>query len=433
MNIAEIIGKLRDGGALAREDIRFIVKGITDGSANDAQIGAFAMAVLWRGLPGELGVELALAMRDSGEVLAWDLDGPIVDKHSTGGIGDCVSLALAPILAAAGCYVPMISGRGLGHTGGTLDKLEAISGLTTALSPEAMQAQLNATGCVIASASENLAPADKRLYAIRDISGTVPSIDLITASILSKKLAAGLEYLIMDVKCGRGAFMKTQRDARALARRLVEVGNQAGCKTSALLSAMDVPLCGAAGNALEVLEITRILRGEAMDTRLYAITRALIAGLLKASGAKRGDDIHEYIDGLIRSGAAMERFEAMTRAQGGPGDVTAIEASLPKARLTHEIKAGEDGEFAGFDAYEIGMIVVGLGGGRVKPGDDIDHAVGVSHIAKPGPVRKGDLLAVIHANDEARLDEARGRIEAARAEAMKAARAQLPLILEEVE
>ena len=255
MDARSILAKLRDGATPNDAELGWFAQGLATGAVSDAQAGAFAMAVVQRGLGDAGRVALTRAMRDSGAVLAWDMDGPVLDKHSTGGIGDCVSLLLAPAMAACGAFVPMISGRGLGHTGGTLDKLDAIPGFRTALTLDAMRAQLRDVGCAIVAASADVAPADRRLYAVRDVTATVESIDLITASILSKKLAAGLEGLVLDVKCGSGAFMKNIDDARALARALVDTAQGAGCMTTALITDMSQPLAPAAGNALEVIAV----------------------------------------------------------------------------------------------------------------------------------------------------------------------------------
>ncbi len=275
---------LRDGGRPTPEELDWFARGLASGAVTDAQAGAFAMAVCLRGL-GEAGrVALTRAMRDSGQVLSWDLPGPVLDKHSTGGIGDCVSLLLAPALAACGAYVPMISGRGLGHTGGTLDKLEAIPGFRTGLSEDQLRDQLHQARCAIVSASDRIAPADRRLYAIRDVTGTVESIDLITASILSKKLAAGLEGLVLDVKVGSGAFMKTMGEAEALARALVSTAQGAGCMTSALITDMSQPLATAAGNALEVIEVMETLTGTSVNAALWDLTAALGGEALALGG-----------------------------------------------------------------------------------------------------------------------------------------------------
>ena len=268
MDARAIIASLRDGGGASREALEWFAQGLADGNVSDAQAGAFAMAVVLRGLDARGRADLTLAMRDSGDTLRWALDGPVIDKHSTGGVGDCVSLVLAPALAACGAFVPMISGRGLGHTGGTLDKLEAIPGLRTGLSEAELRRVVGLSGCAIAGATDRIAPADRRLYAVRDVTATVESLDLITASILSKKLAAGLDGLVLDVKAGSGAFMKDVDQARALANALVETGNAAGCPTSAVISDMSQPLAPSLGNGLEIDAAMRALIGASQDSPL---------------------------------------------------------------------------------------------------------------------------------------------------------------------
>ena len=291
MDPRTVLDAFRKGHIPAPDALAGFATGLADGSISDAQAGAFAMAVCWHGLGPAGRVALTRAMRDSGRVLTWDLPGPVIDKHSTGGIGDCISLLLAPALAACGAYVPMISGRGLGHTGGTLDKLESIPGLRTGLTETQLRAQLTDTRCAIVSASAEIAPADQRLYGIRDVTGTVASIDLITASILSKKLAAGLEALVLDVKCGSGAFMKTFAEAEELARALVTTAQGAGCMTSALITDMSQPLATAAGNALEVIEVMETLTGTSVNAALWDLTAAL-GGEALALGGLAAD--HRY-------------------------------------------------------------------------------------------------------------------------------------------
>ncbi|MGB8621259.1 MAG: thymidine phosphorylase, partial [Paracoccaceae bacterium] len=284
MDARVIIAKLRDEERLNADEIRWFVKGLADGGVSDAQAGAFAMAALLNGLVKEERVALTTAMRDSGLVMEWDLSGPVLDKHSTGGIGDCVSLLLAPALAVCGAYVPMISGRGLGHTGGTLDKLEAIPGYRAEVSVERLRKITASIGCAIVGASSEIAPADKRLYAIRDVSGTVESVDLITASILSKKLAAGLEGLVLDVKVGSGAFMKDLDTAEDLAETLVETAKGAGCMTTALITDMSQPPVASVGNALEVIEVMETLTGTGVTPALWDLTCALGGELLALGG-----------------------------------------------------------------------------------------------------------------------------------------------------
>jgi thymidine phosphorylase len=374
------------------------------------------MAVLLKGLSEEGRVALTRGMRDSGRVLDWDLPGPVVDKHSTGGIGDCTSLLLAPALACCGAYVPMISGRGLGHTGGTLDKLEAIPGFRTGLTEASLRKQMAEVKCAIVAASADLAPADRRLYAIRDVSATVESIDLITASILSKKLAAGLEALVLDVKCGSGAFMKTAAQAEALAQSLVKTAQGAGCMTSALITDMSQPLATAAGNALEVIEVMETLTGTSVNTALWDVTVALggealaLAGL--ASDAKDGEG---RIAQALESGAAAECFGRMIVAQGGPADfVDRWPDRLPSAPVMVEVPALEDGFVTAIDGEALGLAVVYLGGGRLREGDRVNPSVGLSDLAGIGEeTGAGVPIAMVHAVTEDAAREAVRVVQAA--------------------
>jgi thymidine phosphorylase len=398
-----IIATIRDGGHPAPEDLRWFASGLASGAVTDAQAGAFAMAVLLKGLDEDGRVALTRGMRDSGRVLAWDLPGPVVDKHSTGGIGDCTSLLLAPALAACGAYVPMISGRGLGHTGGTLDKLEAIPGFRTGLTEEALRSQIGQIKCAIVAASDDLAPADRRLYAIRDVSGTVESIDLITASILSKKLAAGLEALVLDVKCGSGAFMKTPARAEALARALVSTAQGAGCMTSALITDMAQPLATAAGNALEVIEVMETLTGTSVNTALWDLTVALGGEVLALAGlAADPKDGEGRIGEALQSGQAAEIFGKMVAAQGGPSDfVERWPDRLPSAPVVLEVPAPADGYVAAIDGEALGHAVVRLGGGRLREGDKVNPSVGLSDLAGIGEeTGEGVPLAMVHAATE---------------------------------
>jgi thymidine phosphorylase len=400
-----IIAKIRDGGNPSADDLRWFAAGLATGAVTDAQAGAFAMAVLLKGLNEEGRVALTRGMRDSGKVMAWDLPGPVVDKHSTGGIGDCTSLLLAPALAACGAYVPMISGRGLGHTGGTLDKLEAIPGFRTGLDEDALRKQIGGVKCAIVAAGADLAPADKRLYAIRDVSGTVESIDLITASILSKKLAAGLEALVLDVKCGSGAFMKTPERAEALARALVATAQGAGCMTSALVTDMSQPLATAAGNALEVIEVMETLTGTSVNTALWDLTVALGGEALALAGlAADATDGEGRISEALQSGQAAEIFGRMVAAQGGPADfVDRWPDRLPSAPVMLEVPAPADGYVAAIDGEALGHAVVHLGGGRLREGDRVNPSVGLSDLAGVGEeTGEGVPLAMVHAaTDEA--------------------------------
>jgi thymidine phosphorylase len=394
-----IITRLRDRKALARDELDWFAQGLADGRVTDAQAGAFAMAALLNGLGDAGRVALTLAMRDSGHVLAWDLDRPVLDKHSTGGVGDCVSLILAPALVACGAYVPMISGRGLGHTGGTLDKMEAIPGLRTDLDEGRLRAVLAQAGCAIVSASAAIAPADRRLYAIRDVTGTVESLDLITASILSKKLAAGLQGLVLDVKTGSGAFMTTPEAANALARALVGTANSAGCPTTALITDMNQPLAPDLGNALEVAASLRVLTGQA-GGRLLEVTVALGAAVLAGAGLAADEAAGAaMLRACIADGRAAEVFGRMVAAQGGP--VRFVEDGprfLPEAPVIREVKAAQAGFVAAMDGHALGLCVVELGGGRQVESDRVDPAVGLSDMVELGAkVDAGQPIARIHA------------------------------------
>ncbi|MGB7317180.1 MAG: thymidine phosphorylase, partial [Planktotalea sp.] len=375
MDARAIIAALRRGESLDAASLDWFARGLADQTVSDAQAGAFAMAVCLQGLGRDGRTALTIAMRNSGETLQWDLGGPVLDKHSTGGVGDCVSLVLAPALAACGAYVPMISGRGLGHTGGTLDKMESIPGLSTTLDQSGFHRIVKHAGCAIVSASADIAPADKRLYAIRDVTATVESLDLITASILSKKLAAGLDGLVLDVKVGSGAFMKNADEARALATALVETANHAGCPTTALITDMNAPLAPALGNALEVCEVMQVLNGTQRGP-LYELTLALGAQLLFSAGqAQTGDAAREALSNAIVSGAAAVRFGKMIAAMGGPmGFVENPQRYLPEAPVIREVTAKQDGIITAIDGEALGLAVVALGGGRQVESDLIDPA-----------------------------------------------------------
>lgn len=390
MDARSIIIAVREGRGLSPEAAQWFAQGLASGAVSDAQAGAFAMAVLTRGIGTDGRVALTTAMRDSGQVLAWDLPGPVVDKHSTGGVGDTVSLILAPALAACGAYVPMISGRGLGHTGGTLDKMEAIPGYCATPDTERLRKVVAEVGCAIVGATGDIAPADRRLYGIRDISGTVESIDLITASILSKKLAAGLDALVLDVKVGSGAFMVSAEEARALAESLVRTANQAGCRTSALLTDMNSPLGPSAGNALEVLDAIEILtRPVTSDLRpLREVTEALGGELLVLAGlADSAEAGRDRIHAVIRSGHAAERFGRMVAALGGPADLLERPRHhLPEAAAAYwdELPRGSGRHVAAIDTRALGELVVRLGGGRLRGDDTLDHSVGLRGLVRVG-------------------------------------------------
>jgi len=398
-DVRSLLAALRHGQNPKSDEIIAFCQGLADGSVSDAQAGAFAMAVCCEGLSPEATIILTQAMRDSGHILYWKTDKPILDKHSTGGIGDCVSLVLAPLLASLDVFVPMISGRGLGHTGGTLDKLEAIPDLRVDLSEAKLHAVLDQVGCAIVSASQSLAPADKRLYAIRDVTQTVDQISLITASILSKKLAAGLEGLVLDVKFGSGAFMKTHAEAKALAVSLVETAHGAGCKTSALLSDMNEPLASSVGNALEVKEALDVLQGTKQG-RLRDLSLELGAELLTRNAVI--EDLERALSALTQkldNGSAAERFEQMVSLMGAAdNDATSLAKSLPKAAHIAPIFASEEGFIGTWNAEALGQAVVVLGGGRLRESDQIDPSVGLSEIRPIGArVHKDEPLMMVHA------------------------------------
>jgi thymidine phosphorylase len=401
----EIIRKKRDGGPLAAEEIAFLVAGLTSGNVTEGQVAAFAMAVFFRGMDMDERVALTLAMRDSGDVLDWSgADGPVLDKHSTGGVGDNVSLMLAPIVAACGGVVPMISGRGLGHTGGTLDKLDSIPGYQSQPDETLLRRTIAEAGCAIIGQTGDLAPADKRFYAIRDVTATVESIPLITASILSKKLAAGLQGLVLDVKTGSGAFMADHEAARELAQSLVAVANGAGLRTSALLTDMNEPLASAAGNAVEVLNAVHFLTGAQRDERLLEVVLGCAAEMLVLGGlAANTGDGEALARSALESGRAAERFAQMVTALGGPADFLESPAPyLPKAPLVQRLHPEGESVVASIDTRALGLAVVALGGGRTRAEDAIDHSVGLTELAGIGdPVGANRPLCIIHARDEA--------------------------------
>jgi thymidine phosphorylase len=403
----EIIRRKRDGRPLSAAELTFFVDGLTAGRITEGQVAAFAMAVFFNGMSRAETVALTRAMTESGSRLRWhDLDGPVVDKHSTGGIGDKVSLILAPIMAACGAYVPMISGRGLGHTGGTLDKLESIPGYQTAPELDRFRHAVREAGCAIIGQTADLAPADRRLYAIRDVTATVESAPLIVASILSKKLAAGLDALVMDVKVGSGAFLPELDAARELAANLVEVANDAGLPCAALLTDMNQCLGHSAGNALEVQEAIDVLSGRGREPRLREATLALAAELLTLAGA--GDDAREKVARALDSGAAAERFARMVHALGGPHDLLERAAHhLPLAPVQRPVHLPRAGFVAAIDARALGVAVLSLGGGRQRPTDSIDHAVGLVEVKALGePVAPDQPFAVVHARSEAEAEAA---------------------------
>ncbi len=402
MDARSIIAKIRKGQDPKPEELAWFTNGLATREVSDAQAGAFAMAVCLNGLSDEGRVALTVGMRDSGDVMKWDLPGPLLDKHSTGGVGDPVSLILAPALAACDVFVPMVSGRGLGHTGGTLDKLEAIPGLSTAQTTATFRKITGDIGCAIVSATNAIAPADKRLYAVRDVTATVESVDLICASILSKKLAAGLDGLILDVKAGSGAFMKTPQEAAALARALASTANGAGTPTAAFITDMSQPLAPALGNAVEVAVCLEVLSGNrAAAPRLHDLTVALCARVLALAGHSEGE-AQERVTAAISSGHAMVCFAAMVRAMGGPPDIADDwHTHLPKAPVVGDVPAPNAGTISAIDGEALGLAVVQMGGGRQVESDRIDPRVGITDMVALGTkVSRGDPIATIHAADE---------------------------------
>ncbi|MDZ7591092.1 MAG: thymidine phosphorylase [Rubrivivax sp.] len=419
----ELIRIKRDGGELTSAQIGAFVQGLTQGTWSEGQVAAMAMAIVLRGMNTAETVALTEAMTRSGTVLDWRgaaLPGPVLDKHSTGGVGDKVSLVLAPVVAACGGVVPMISGRGLGHTGGTLDKLEALPGYTVEPAHATLLATLHTAGCAIVGASADLAPADRRLYAIRDTTATVESVPLITASILSKKRAAGLQALVMDVKVGRGAFLPTLAQARELAASLVRTARGAGLPTVALITDMNRVLGRTAGNALEVQEALALLRGDADAvadaelTRLRELTLALAAELLHLGGLHADTTTaHAAATQALTSGAAAERFARMVAGLGGPRDVLR-NPGLPRAPVQRAVPAPRAGFVGAIDVRALGLAVVALGGGRRRPGDTVDPRVGLAAVLAPGAaVQAGDALAWVHAARAADAEDALRAVTAA--------------------
>jgi thymidine phosphorylase len=415
----EIVRLKRDGFALGEAEIAEFIAGLASGAVTEGQAAAFAMAVFFRGMDLTERIALTRAMTLSGKTLDWrapDLPGPILDKHSTGGVGDNVSLMLAPMLAACGAFVPMISGRGLGHTGGTLDKLDSIPGYVTQPDLVTFKHVVREAGCAIIGQTEALAPADRRLYAIRDVTATVESVALITASILSKKLAAGLEGLVMDVKTGSGAFMPTLEGAHELAESIAMVAAGAGLPTISLITDMNEPLASAAGNAVEVRNAVDFLAGRRRDVRLRRVTLALGGELLALAGlAKDAEEGAMLMQRTLDSGAAAERFERMVSGLGGPSDfLTRAETALPRAGVVADAVADRRGVVAAIDVRAVGLAVVELGGGRARAAAAIDPSVGFTDLAAIGAeVGPEAPLARVHARSADQAEAAAQRLRAA--------------------
>jgi pyrimidine-nucleoside phosphorylase len=433
LSTPELIATKRDGGALSDREIRALIGGFVAGTVTDYQMSALAMAIFFRGMSPEETTALTLAMRDSGRVVDLGfIRGPKVDKHSTGGVGDKVSLCLAPLVAACGVYVPMVSGRGLGHTGGTLDKLEAIPGFSVEMSVAKFRKQVASLGAALIGQTADIAPADKRLYALRDVTATVESIPLITASILSKKLAEGIDALVLDVKVGAGAFMKTHESAKELARSIVRVGTLAKKRVSAVLTTMDQPLGRTVGNALEAREAFEVLLGGGPDD-LIEVTRELgVEMLMLGKIDKSRAAAEKRLDRALADRSALARMEKIVRAQGGDPRTVAEPDRLPKAKVRVEVAAPTAGYVRTIDAREIGLASVALGAGRMRTDDIVDPTVGVELTAKVGDrVTKGAPLATLHVRTRADAAKVSARVAAAYTFTRTAPK-PTPLVLETV-
>lgn len=414
-SIPELIARKRDGGFLTQSEIAWFIESFSKNTVADYQMSAFAMAVFFRGMSPEETTALTLAMRDSGHVVDLSsIKKTKVDKHSTGGVGDKVSLCLAPLVVACGVPVPMVSGRGLGHTGGTLDKLEAIPGFSVSMPTKQFVKQIDKLGCALIGQTADIAPADKRIYALRDVTATIESIPLITASILSKKLAEGIDALVLDVKVGRGAFMKTKKDARALAESIVRVGTLAKKRVTAILTNMDTPLGYTIGNALETVEAIEVLHGGGGDD-LRECTLVLGAEMLVLGKvAKNESEARRKLERAIADRSGARAFEKIISAQGGDARVVSDPLRMPRAPHIVEIKAAKDGVVSDIHPLELGLSGVALGAGRTRADQAVDHAVGIVLSKKLGDrVKKGDVLARVHVRDKARDAATIERISAA--------------------
>ena len=412
MRMYDLILKKKQGGELSTDEIRYMIEGFTEGSIPDYQMSAMTMAICFRGMTPHETVDLTLAMRDSGDVLDLSgIKGIKVDKHSTGGVGDKTSLALTPIIAALGVPVAKMSGRGLGHTGGTIDKLECFDGFTTALSEEQFAGNVNTIGIAIAGQPANLAPADKKLYALRDVTATVDQMSLIASSIMSKKLASGSDAIVLDVKTGNGAFMKKLEDSRALAKEMVSIGTMAGKKTVAVITDMDQPLGRAVGNSLEVREAIDTLRGEG-PADFKEVVFALGSQMLMLAGRAADEkEARALMEGVIQDGSALDKFAQFVRAQGGDAAPVYDTSLLPVAGKTLEVTAKESGYVHRILAEDIGIACMTLGGGRETKESAIDLSVGIILEKKNGnAVSAGEVLATIYGNDDAKMQAAYEKI-----------------------
>lgn len=412
MRMYDLILKKKQGGELSTDEIRYMIEGFTEGSIPDYQMSAMTMAICFRGMTPRETVDLTLAMRDSGDVLDLSgIKGVKVDKHSTGGVGDKTSLALTPIIAALGVPVAKMSGRGLGHTGGTIDKLECFDGFTTALSEEQFAGNVNTIGIAIAGQTANLAPADKKLYALRDVTATVDQMSLIASSIMSKKLASGSDAIVLDVKTGNGAFMKKLEDSRALAKEMVSIGTMAGKKTVAVITDMDQPLGRAVGNSLEVREAIDTLRGEGPADFKEVVFALGSQMLILAGRAADEKEARALMEGVIEDGSALDKFAQFVRAQGGDAAPVYDTSLLPVAGKTLEVTAKESGYVHRILAEDIGIACMTLGGGRETKESAIDLSVGIILEKKNGDaVSDGEVLATIYGNDDAKMQAAYEKI-----------------------
>ena len=410
MLMPEIIKKKRDGQELSKEEIYSVINGCTTGEIPDYQLSALMMAIYFSGMTKAETVAMTLAMRDSGDKADLSgISGFKADKHSTGGVGDKTTLIVAPIVAACGIKVAKMSGRGLGHTGGTVDKLESIPGFRTNISPRQLIDIVNKCGLSVTGQSGNLCPADKKLYALRDVTATVESIPLIASSIMSKKLADGADCILLDVKTGSGSFMKTEKEARLLAKTMVDIGNEAGTKTSALITNMDAPLGKMIGNSLEVQEAIEVLKGKT-DSDLYVVCRALAANMLMLAGCGDEKKCGKMADEAVASGTAFERLRMMVAEQGG--DVAYVDnpSEFPSAKYSRDIQAPKDGYIFSMDSEAIGTAAVVLGAGRVRKEDAVNHAAGIRIEKKTGDYTKaGEVIATLYTDDESSLNDARRR------------------------
>jgi len=411
----DIIVKKRDGGVLTREEIEFFVQGFTRGDIPDYQVAAWAMAVYWRGMTAEETTALTLAMAHSGHVLDLTPIAPrVLDKHSSGGVGDKTTIVVAPLVASLGLPVGKMSGRGLSFSGGTLDKLESIPGFRADLTTPEFLTQLQQHGIVVSGQTHDLAPADGKLYALRDVTGTVSSLPLIASSIMSKKIAAGAHIIVLDVKVGRGAFMKTEAEAAALAELMVQIGHGVGRKVAAVISDMNQPLGNAVGNALEVIEAIETLKGRGPNDFVEHCLEVATQMVLLADAARDEHDARTRLNAALAEGRALQKFAEWIEGQGGTARVVEDYAILPRAAIIETITAPREGFIAAIDAQEVGLTVVDLGGGRTKKGDPIDYAVGVVFHRKVGArVARGEPLLTLYANDRAKCDAAKARLLAA--------------------